>query len=155
MPSTTYAGANQSPRDLAEWPVWRSTLRLIPDNSKDADAPSVFDVKFFPWTFDDDPVFAYVMDRCAVVCRAEKGPRNYSIEELVRFETTSDDAFNSLTWAMHPTDRRPLLCVSGRKPLIHIFDVVNKKILRFLSGHGDVKYFPRTVYAQLTRIDDQ
>jgi hypothetical protein len=137
MPSVQYS---EPPRDPGEWPVWRSTLKLVPERlSKDSDPAKVYDVKFFPWTLDDDPVFAYVWDRCAIVCRAAKGPKEYVFEELARFETArKDDNFNTLAWAMHPVDRRPLLCASGHKPLIHVYDVINKKSFRFLSGHGDV-----------------
>ncbi|KIR39463.1 polycomb protein EED [Cryptococcus deuterogattii 99/473] len=48
-----------------------------------------------------------------------------------------DDTLYTLAWTYHPFTCHPLIAVAGANALIYIIDIITKRCIRTLKGHGD------------------
>ncbi|KAF2637517.1 WD40 repeat-like protein [Massarina eburnea CBS 473.64] len=119
----------------SELPALRSVVRL--EGGADLEHITWFDIKFYPYTAPaEDPVFAVVGSRFIIICRCVQKPHS-SIEVLCKFE---DDPtvgnYNSIEWSQ-AENGDPLVCVAGNFKVIKILNVITKKPVTTLVGHGN------------------
>lgn len=125
--------------DFLEYPFQNVTKRKaeIQNKRQQKTDLALYDIQFYPFAPKSArPVFAVTGDNHVIVGRISAN-EDKAVEVLRWFNDDDvETSFNSLCWTYDSVTCHPLLCVSGNKPVIKIFDIVDGKLVRTLSGHG-------------------
>ena len=113
-------------------------------------ADAIFDIKFCPFLPKDaPPIFAFTSGQNIFVARISPDPESscvFSVLDAIEdiddgrntktMGTDSYQCHNSLAWIRDTRTGNPLLLFTGTGPKIHVYDVVDRRYVRTLTGHG-------------------
>ncbi|KAF5635182.1 hypothetical protein F25303_8553 [Fusarium sp. NRRL 25303] len=123
-----------------ELPKLRSSFSLENDTEflENDNVAEFFDVKFCPYQpLDAQPVFAAISKKHVVICTLSHTADNNPCEVLSVIRDDDDEASACCcTWTKDPVTGAPYLCIGGVDAKVKIYDVVNGKLYRCLTGHG-------------------
>ncbi|KAL6920777.1 hypothetical protein FSHL1_004754 [Fusarium sambucinum] len=123
-----------------ELPKLRSSFILENDTEflENDNVAEFFDVKFCPYQpLDAPPVFAAISKKHVVICTLSQTTDSNPCEVLSVIRDDDDEASACCcTWTKDPETGAPYLCIGGVDAKVKIYDVVNGKLYRCLTGHG-------------------
>ncbi|KAF2113465.1 WD40-repeat-containing domain protein [Lophiotrema nucula] len=131
---------------LRDLPRLRKTIQTpqSPESKTDPEATAFYDVKPCPYQLpSDNPIFAVTGTQYTVVfqCHPAREPvvdddegRDIRWFGVGEYKGTHE-SLNSLAWA-RTRDGKPLLCVTGKKPVIDVMDPFTGDSVQTLTGSG-------------------